>query len=68
MGQLECVGSNAMGQSDVPHLLDNVLTASAGGAFTCAVQVNRLRCWGDNKYGQLNVPTVLTENKLFINK
>ena len=64
VGKLECVGSGRMGQTEIPVGMDsNVLTVSAGTAFTCAVKVNQLMCWGDNQYDQLNVPSALRVNR-----
>src|SRR3990172_3753316 len=63
---LKCWGLNSSGQLGTGDFIDRsvpknvvalgfggVTQVSAGGAHTCAVAVNRVRCWGDNTWGQL---------------
>ena len=63
---LKCWGLNSSGQLGTGDFANrsipkNVVVlglggteqVSAGGAHTCAVAANRVRCWGDNTWGQL---------------
>jgi len=41
--------------------LDNVQALAAGAGFTCAIlAAGKIRCWGDNSYGQLGSSAVKT--------
>ena len=63
---LKCWGLNSSGQLGTGDFANNSVPknvvvlglggtkqVSAGGAHTCAVAANRVRCWGDNTWGQL---------------
>ncbi|MEX2247862.1 MAG: choice-of-anchor Q domain-containing protein [Dehalococcoidia bacterium] len=63
---LRCWGLNSSGQLGTGDFLNSALPqnvvalglggtqqVSAGGAHTCAVAASRVRCWGDNLWGQL---------------
>ena len=69
---VRCWGSNdytdvdwgyQYGQTDVPEQArSQVVHISGSGVHTCALRVNgRVVCWGSNWYGQLNVPSGLSD-------
>ena len=39
---------------------------AAGGDTTCALSYTGVECWGDNRYGQKNVPALITPTKLSV--
>ena len=74
-GGIKCWGENAFGQLgdgtttshgtpvDVGELTNSVIAVSAGLNHTCALtETNRVKCWGNNEYGQLGDGT--TDNRL----
>jgi len=75
-GGVKCWGNNAYGQLgygetvehrfsavDVLDLGSGVIGIGSGGGHTCALTVGGgIRCWGNNKYGQLGDGTAETRN------
>ena len=72
-GGVKCWGYNGRGQlgngttqfayvpTDVNDLSTGVVTLVCGENHTCAVtQLGRIKCWGDNTYGQLGSDTINT--------
>lgn len=57
---LTCFGANDFGQSTPPKDISVQSTTKSfatGGRHTCAIDTKLgVRCWGENKFGQLDVP------------
>ena len=61
-GGVNCWGSNASGESNVPADLGAATAVSVGAAHSCALLEDAtLRCWGGNTYGQTSVPAGLED-------
>ena len=70
---LWCWGRNTNGELGIPassgvatptHILDDVLEADAGEAFTCALRGDHsVWCWGMNNYGQLGDGTTIERSE-----
>jgi alpha-tubulin suppressor-like RCC1 family protein len=45
---------------EIPSDIKDILKISLGNQHACAITKTGVRCWGDNGYGQTNVPEQLT--------
>jgi hypothetical protein len=63
--EVDCWGSSLHGQQDVPTTLQDPSMIAAGTDHTCALDNERVECWGRNQYNQTSVPTLNKPSKVF---
>jgi hypothetical protein len=51
-------GQNHYGENNPPVGLQNATELAAGWDFACAIADGAVKCWGDNFYGNTDVPTM----------
>jgi alpha-tubulin suppressor-like RCC1 family protein len=62
---IECWGTNALGQIDVPDL-NNPTQITVGNFASCAIDNTEPVCWGHNMQGQINLPELTNPTQISI--
>ena len=62
---IECWGTNALGQIDVPDL-NNPTQITVGNYASCAIDNTEPVCWGHNMQGQINLPELTNPTQISI--